>query len=278
MCVRPDLETSRVDPGMRRPDSGVGRPEAVLTDRQTRTRCLFPLRTSVEWFKDSLSPAIGGRVKQAVVLYDDVLFEDGAFEADLTDGGAFQVWHPADAVTEERLAELRRPPPPGIEVSVSFGKEEEYGVPAPADAMRTIVHGKIVARYIAEFNYSVLAELAEFNTGWAQLTGTGGASRAHGAELGRLMLRDRFDEQLLGDRPNERHFVIDAFYRDLALSSQLGATISMSPLFEPMLERAPVARDDRSARALEVVFPYVGELPWEAVMAFREHNAVQEAR
>jgi hypothetical protein len=60
------------------------------------TRCFFPLRTSVEWFDNPESPAIEGRIKQAAVLYDELLFEDGMVEIDITDHGAIHGWRPAD--------------------------------------------------------------------------------------------------------------------------------------------------------------------------------------
>lgn len=59
-------------------------------------RCIFPLRTSVEWFDNQASPAIEGRAKQAAVLYDEVVFEDGFVEIDITDGGSIQAWHPSE--------------------------------------------------------------------------------------------------------------------------------------------------------------------------------------
>ena len=44
-----------------------------------------------------------GRVKQAEVLYDELLFEDGFVEIDITDGGPMHMWQPPEAATAERL-------------------------------------------------------------------------------------------------------------------------------------------------------------------------------
>lgn len=242
-------------------------------------RIIFPLRTSVEWFRDPLSPAVEARIKQAAVLYDELLFEDGAFEADLTTDGAVQVWHPADTMSEERLAELKHPASHGVEVTLSFAKQPARGEPAPPEESMVFMRGKVLERYIAEYHYSVLGELAEFNTGWAQLAESGGVMPSDfGPDLGRAIRRARADKGLLGDKPHERAFIIDSFYRDLAVAQYCEAAISLSPLFAPMVERAAIEPNGDGASALTYLFPHVGDLPWEVVMEFRDHAAVREAR
>jgi hypothetical protein len=140
------------------------------------SRCVFPLRTSVEWFDDHASPTIEGRVKQAAVLYDQVLFEDGFVEIDITDGGAMHMWHPPEAATPERLEQVNRRVEAGAPVVFSMGKQPARGVPAAPEDMHVMLAGSLEQRYVAELMYSVMSRFADYNDGWAQISFTGSLS------------------------------------------------------------------------------------------------------
>jgi hypothetical protein len=44
------------------------------------SKIFFPLRTSVELLKDPTSPTAATRAKQAAVLCDELIFEEGLYE------------------------------------------------------------------------------------------------------------------------------------------------------------------------------------------------------
>ncbi len=248
------------------------------------SRCAFPLRTSVEWFDDPASPAIEGRVKQAAVLYDELLFEDGFVEIDITDNGALHTWHAPEAATTERLEQANRRVEAGVPLVLTMGKQPARGVPAAAEDMHVMMAGSLQQRYVAELMYSVMSRFADYNDGWAQITFTGDLNAsAFDRWLPHRSARMSWDKELMPDlrekQPWLRDFVIKAFDRDAALAERLEATFNVSPLFEPMLAaRRPDAATPTSEGMLTYLFPDVSELPWEVVMEFREHDAAREAR
>lgn len=140
------------------------------------SRCFFPLRTSVEWFDDPASPAIEGRVKQAAVLYDELLFEDGFVEIDITDGGSMNMWHPAEAATPERLGQANQRIEAGAPVVFSIGKQPALDVPAAPEDMRVMMAGSLQQHYVAELMYSVMSRFADYNDGWGKIAFTGNTS------------------------------------------------------------------------------------------------------
>jgi hypothetical protein len=242
------------------------------------------LRTSVEWFDDPASPAIEGRVKQAAILYDELLFEDGFVEIDITDGGAIQTWEPPQAASAERLEHANRRIEDGSPVVWSIGKQSARGVPAMPEEMQVMMSGSLQQRYVAELMYSVMSCFADYNDGWARITFTGGLSPSDFDRwLPHRSMRASWDENLMPDlreeRPWLRDFVIKAFDRDIALAERLGGTFNVSPLFEPMLAvRRLEAETPTAEETLTYLFPDVSDLPWEVVMEFRAHDAAREAR
>lgn len=88
------------------------------------------------------------------MLYDEVVFEDGFVEIEITDGGAIQTWHPPDSATEERLASADRPFEIGAPVILSVGKQPAHGVPAAPEDMRVTMAGALRQRYVAELVFS----------------------------------------------------------------------------------------------------------------------------
>lgn len=247
-------------------------------------RCVFPLRTSVEWFDDPKSPAIEERVKQAAVLYDELLFEGGFVEIDITDGGAIQMWHPPEDATAERLELANRVLETGSPVVLSIGKQPARGVPAQPEDMHTLMSGSLQQHYMSELMYSVMNRFAEYNDGWAKIAFTGHLSASDFDRwLPHRSSSALRNEELMPDLRTRhqwlRDFVAKAFDRDSALAEHLDATFNVSPLFQPMLElRSPHAAAHSQEGILSHLFPDVSDLPWEVVMEFREHDAAREAR
>ncbi len=248
------------------------------------SRCVFPLRTSVEWFDNPDSPAIEGKVKQAAVLYDELLFEDGFVEIDITDGGAMHMWQPPEAATAERLERANERIEAGAPVVFAMGKQPAYGVPAADEDMHVMMAGSLQRRYVAELMYSAMQHFADYNDGWAQVSFTGNMTASDFDRwLPHRSTRASWDKELMPERREQqpwlRDFVIKAFDRDAALSEQLDATFNVSPLFEPMLAaRRPHVTVPGAEETLTYMFPDVSDLPWEVVMEFREHDAAGEAR
>jgi hypothetical protein len=51
------------------------------------SRVFLPLRSNIGWFQSSdLRNAVSNRVKESILLYDELYIEDGTFRADIVDG------------------------------------------------------------------------------------------------------------------------------------------------------------------------------------------------
>ena len=247
------------------------------------TSIFFPLHTSVELFEDRNSPAAVVRAKEAAVLYDRLLFETGMLDVSIATAGSWISWKPEQALTPDVREQARQVVPMGTEMVIAIGKEEEYGVPAPAEAMRHLQQGGISAQYIAEFHTGILDELAQFDADWVRVVE---GSAAHiprsdplGERIATLDWSDLRDQSLLRDRSRqERAFIYKAFNRDATLAAAFGSAFSVTPLFNPMVQRHGLAADLAGSGPLAFAVPHVGALPWEAVVEFRDHDGSREAR
>lgn len=72
------------------------------------SRAYFPLRSSVELFADPTSPEPVARAKHAAILYDEIAFEIGMFEASITEQGSMTNYRPPNMITEEDRRHARR--------------------------------------------------------------------------------------------------------------------------------------------------------------------------
>jgi hypothetical protein len=139
-----------------------------------RSRIIVPLATTVEPTYANDVPYRESLLKLASVLYDEVLFERGAFSVSIGDEGAVQhEWADDAALDFDRILNARWPfKHIDIEMEVDPGA-------AGNDGMQFSVDGRPVdqpitflkrfdscVEYASEIEHSVAARLAEFNDGW----------------------------------------------------------------------------------------------------------------
>jgi hypothetical protein len=249
----------------------------------------FPLRTSVELFEDPESPEASTRVKEGAVLYDDVYVEDGLLNATFLDDreGAMVVWVPSEQVTEEDIEAASQPAPWGHEISVTVAGDPESEDPDVRDDLHLVMRGPVKRQFAVHFEDS-LRELHALSPDWLKPINTGGAqeppgqgaaAEAIGGKIRALNQDDRADRELMeGLDPDLRTFIVQAFNRDATLATALGAAFNVTSMFKPMLERRAYSANATGSDALAVKVPNLSAVPWEAVVAFREHPGSQEAR
>jgi hypothetical protein len=244
------------------------------------TRLLFPLRTSVELFSDPCSPSATVRAKHGAVLYDEIIFEPGAYDVTMTPTGSSDQWRPAEQLTDDELLACRQIHETGTSFSFAVGRQPAKGVPAPPSAMRTLIQGEITRHYVAEWE-SVMRALAPLKPAWARRLPLSKADiRAAGLEK-EISRRDFacLAERLQLDQDGPiRDWTFKSFNRDTVIAEYLDATVNVTSQFLPVFEQAGVAVEPPGGQALEIFAPNLGEVPWEAVCEFREHAGCQEAR
>jgi hypothetical protein len=245
------------------------------------SRLYFPLRTSVELFPDPTSVQAPSRAKEAVVLYDEVIFEAGLFEVQMLDGGSFSNWRTPASLTPEDLAESRKLHEPGTAFQLSVGKQPEQGVPAPPEEMRAVLGGPIVKSYAAEWHSDAIEELRKLNPEWAAyvvLDDSGEEIRSLSRPIGDAQRAALEVAREVGMDPWTGAFAASALARDATVAASMGAAFSVTSLFEPLVSGLGAEPDPAGRSVLGLLIPDVGTLPWEAVAEYREHAGSEEAR
>lgn len=241
------------------------------------------MRTGVELFEDRSSPEAVTRAKEAAVLYDEVIFEDGLLDVTITPNGSTSFWTPPSQMTSERLEHSRRPVQLGGPLTLAIGAEKAPG--EPAAQMSVVFQGDIRASYASEYYSGIMQELASFEPPWARKVVIGGSDSSHalGQEvhgaIRRLNFSDLGDQTLLPKTEGFlKSFIYQSFNRDSVLAAAMEASFSVTPLFAPMVVHRGFEADLGGSEALAVLVPDLSSVPWEAVIEFREHPGCAEAR
>ena len=241
----------------------------------------FGLRTGVELFRDPRFPDALERVKVAALLYDRLVIEAGLLDVTVGVDGGTSMWHPPDALTPELRQRARTPVERGAPLQLAIGKQEARGV--PATEMHVLLSTQVEKTYMPEFHTGILDELGPLDLDWVDPILTPGGDLPTSTPVGEAVWRqnssDGFDKNLLTGVPTfERSLIYKSFNRDVAVAADMGASLAITPLFEPMVAQRQVPLESPGHRALQVLVPNVGRLTWEQVIAFREHPGAAEAR
>jgi hypothetical protein len=149
----------------------------------------FPLRTSVELFEDRRSPQVVTRAKEAALLYDRLIFEEGLYDVTFTSTGLVDQWLPPDDISPEHLERSHEPIPEGSPMQLLVGNH-------------VLMEGPVELQYFSELHTGILDELEQFNPDWVESVAIGGAidsSSPIGRAIGELNRRDSVDKTLMPD-------------------------------------------------------------------------------
>lgn len=158
-----------------------------------KSRIFFPLRTSVELFKDPDSPEAITRAKQAAVLYDEIIFESGLYDVSITPKGSTGWTTPSEQLTPELLRGSRRISEPGSRVTFSIR-------PEGSDTMMPVFDAPLSATYSAEFHTGIIDDLKEFKPDWVkviELPDKLPVSQSSGKAVQNPNRHDQFDKELM---------------------------------------------------------------------------------
>ncbi len=242
----------------------------------------FPLRTSVELFRDPLAPAAHVRAKQGAVLFDQLIFETGIYEVTMVPGGASSQTRSAAHHDDEALVKARTVHETNTQMTVSIGVQPSRDVPAPPSAMRPIMQGPITRHYVAEWE-SVLRALAEFEPDWAkgfQIDDRALSGAPEGQEISKRNFACLGDDQLLPGVEDHilRDWTYKSFNRDAVIAEDLNAIVNITARFWPMIDRTDLGEVNAGSHALECFVANLEAVQWENVIEFRDHAGAQEAR
>jgi hypothetical protein len=246
-------------------------------------RIFFPLKSGVELFEDRSSPEAVTRAKEAAVIYDEVIFEDGLYDVTITPEGSTNFWTPPSQMTPDRLEHSRRPVKIGEPLTLAVGVERSPD--QAAEQMSVIFQGAISASFASEYYSGIIQELSKFEPSWARKVVIGGSDAAR--ELGQdaydairhLNFLDLGDRDLMPDTDTFlRSFIYQSFNRDSVIAAGMDASFCVTPLFAPMVAHRGLQPELAGSEALSILVPELTKVPWEAVVEYREHPGSSEAR
>lgn len=112
----------------------------------------FPLRSNIGWFQNiDLQREITNRVKQALLFYDELIIEDGTFEAEIVDNGGFYPYHPPGSLSSEyRTIEYERDIKQ-TDMFLAVGQNDS----SPRHA---VINGTTIARFKVDY-YNIFKEI-----------------------------------------------------------------------------------------------------------------------
>jgi hypothetical protein len=117
-------------------------------------RVFFPLRSNVGWFEDRrLRAELEDRLKEAVLLFDEVLVEDGTYDASVLATGSFDGWTPPGMIPNHRRRVTPDDTTAGRRFVLAFGEGD-------AALNDVILNGPTIAQMKSDY-FELLEGLAD---------------------------------------------------------------------------------------------------------------------
>ncbi len=241
-------------------------------------RYLFvPLRSNAsQLLAGAQVEAIRRKLKYASVVYDGLLLETGSVRIQAGEGGASTFT--ASDTNFQTVAERRAGMRSGF--SLSLGREDTPGVPAPQERMRTMMSSATTA---ISWRPTLVPFADELPAGcdWVAGVDTPRSSKVS-ALASTWSFRDRNNDALLSAVPVSfaRSLIIDHANIDLAR-----AALNNLGVMQDATHRQVVAsRLDSTTTwqpvgfAVPVLAPRVGTLPWDQIASLRADKAMRDYR
>jgi hypothetical protein len=235
------------------------------------SRFFFPLRTNVEYFTTlEATLSFESRVKQALVLYDRVLFQAGLYVAQIGPTAAYEFhFPPAQMPSRSDLSRARRAQQRsegfagrgGGRQMLSSPTERSFQIEFHSLADRLLSLG---IDGIEMVEWHLVPEAKRFAKGLAkEYRKSEGVALPEGS-------------------PRLQKRVVENLFEDLVLVSNLGCPSGVdslhAPVLDTLIDRVPEVQAAGGFFALEFEVPHVAALSWEQIIEVREAAAVMEFR
>ncbi|MFZ2473370.1 MAG: hypothetical protein WAW52_15680 [Methanothrix sp.] len=251
-------------------------------------RVFLPLRSNIGWFKSAdLREEISTRVKEAILLYDEICVEDGTFKVDIVEGsGSFSQYLPPGSIPmDRRTIEDKRDLQP-TEMTIGIG-------PDGADAPTAIVlRGNASIRFkvdyqeifrdveISEHNFLKFVILNEYSfpreakktiedQSWSDKCRF---KDLHPNEKIRDLIIDNLNHDLISSILLESSIIFDSMHYDLLKKKcwQKGSLITSRTIVEDTAihQLLNIAVPDFARFSLEEVIELRNEQSWSSFRTF----------
>jgi hypothetical protein len=249
---------------------------------QATRRVWFPLRSNLAYF-ETTGPRLdlAGRVKEMAILAEELVFEPGYFDVNVTREGLSSWWLPSGTLSDEEIRR-RRDAEKGGRFFLGFGVQRGLGQPAEAPT-HAVIDGALEQGFFAEYELS-LREWGLEDVGWAHL-----GSIPDEAEAAAKQVASMEDRRMWLSRAapalSDRGFLDDQLKKDLTLDlargAVMGTAVAVDELHAPMLEFKATASSSNfkgmnmpGSAALRTWVPAFHKLGWKDIIALHDHDAV----
>ena len=149
------------------------------------------------------------------------------------------MWRPPHELTPDEIEAGRRLAEPGQNFTLAVGTETEPGVPAPPEAMQTILNTPLQQAYAAEWHSSAIDELAKLEVPWARYGSLGDGAMSELADPIREMKRTLDDAGRSAGIPTfQAGFASGALARDAVVAAKIGLPLVSRPYSSRCLVRS----------------------------------------
>ncbi len=248
------------------------------------SRVYFPLRSNVGWFVTlDLRKEISNRVKESLLINDELLIEDGTFLVDILDhSGSTSQWLPPGMLPQEfRTVEVQDLKPETI--TLTMGDEGEM----PTDV---VMHGMASIRFKIDY-YGIFKGLDLSSYDFIKpiivhdldIPPEAKQVIQHNTFMDKMKFEDIETNKWLRD------LVINNLNRDIVVSSMLGTGVVLDSRHGELLRRkhrAATGKDERGRNEeavvvrhlLQVAAPDFSEMPIEQVIELRNDRLWMDFR
>jgi hypothetical protein len=251
----------------------------------------FPLRSNIAYF-ETTGPSldIEDRVKQMAMLADELVFEPGMLDVTISDGGSWDSHTPPSQLDEESIRQRRQAVTAGEPVGFFIGVQPGPGQPAPPEAMRQIIGGRLERSFVAE--YHLLAQESGLtDQPWVHF----GVPHPED-EVVAKGIRDELERKDFFQKSKTKlpalsgSTWLDEYLRkglniDIGRGGAMQLPVMLDALHAPILQwRAEhVANSQRAepipgAEALHLWAPNFTKLEWKDIIKLHNHDAIGEFR
>lgn len=240
--------------------------------KKQESEFLFLLRTNVGYFTPSQDSIIlEDKVKQASILFDAVVFEDGLYRAQAGASASFDIWVPGYQVTDEMINDLHVPV--GGRFELRMGDEEPRQTVLSSDT--EVSYG---AQFISLIRENKLHQYDWFKRKQFELKDSGKRIANDMAKKDKDSVKVPFS-----DTEFVKSLVLKNLNHDLVISAAFRRPISIDSVYEPLLFEKMKSHPETfeftgGFDSLAIVIPSFTDLSWDQIAEVRQSSTLKEFR